>query len=79
IISALLLQQQLAHLQSLPIGFAKEGKLIVSDIDAGDIFYVKNNMLLDQINGIDGVKQASVIDISLTGNYNSYRMFTADN
>ncbi|MGS0498399.1 ABC transporter permease [Pseudoalteromonas sp. S1727] len=79
IISALLLQQQLAHLQSLPIGFAKEGKLIVSDIDAGDIFYNQNNVLLDRINAINGVKQASVIDISLTGNYNSYRMFTADN
>ena len=79
IIAALLLQQQLAHLQSLPVGYAKEGKLMISDIDAGDIFYNQNNVLLDRINAIDGVKQASVIDISLTGAYNSSRTFTADN
>jgi putative ABC transport system permease protein len=79
IIAALLLQQQLAHLQSLPVGYAKEGKLMISDIDAGDIFYNQNNVLLDRINAINGVKQASVIDISLTGAYNSSRTFTADN
>ncbi|MDP5212307.1 FtsX-like permease family protein [Pseudoalteromonas tunicata] len=79
IIAALLLQQQLAYLQSLPVGYAKEGKLMVSDIDASDIFYNQNNVLLDRINAIDGVKQASVIDISLTGAYNSSRTFTANN
>ncbi len=79
IIAALLLQQQLAHLQSLPIGFAKEAKLVVSDIDAENLFYKENSMLLDQINAINGVKQASVIDISLTGNYNAFRVFTSDN
>jgi putative ABC transport system permease protein len=79
IIGALLLQQQLAYLQSLPIGYEKEGKLIVSDIKASDLFYNQNNVLLDRINAIDGVKQASIIDISLTGSYNSSRSFTADN
>lgn len=79
IIGALLLQQQLAYLQSLPVGYVKEGKLLVSDIKASKLFYTKNDALINRINAIDGVKSAGIIDIALTGSYNSVREFTSDN
>ena len=79
IIGALLLQQQLAYLQSLPVGYTKESKLIISDIAAKDILNKNNTVLLSRINAIDGVNKASVMDIDVTGSYNSSRTFTADN
>jgi putative ABC transport system permease protein len=79
IIGALLLQQQLAYLQSLPVGYTKESKLIISDISAEDILHNNNTALLNRINAIDGVNKASVMDIDVTGSYNSSRTFTADN
>lgn len=80
IIGALLLQQQLAYLQSLPVGYTKESKLVISDISAEDILHNNNNTaLLNRINAIDGVNKASVMDIDVTGSYNSSRTFTADN
>ena len=48
IIGALLLQQQLAYLQSLPVGYTKESKLIISDIAAKDILNKNNTVLLSR-------------------------------
>jgi len=79
IIGALLLQQQLAYLQSLPVGYTKESKLVINDISAADILHKNNTVLLNRINAIDGVKKVSVMDVDVTGSYNSSRTFTADN
>ncbi|NMR24722.1 FtsX-like permease family protein [Pseudoalteromonas sp. NEC-BIFX-2020_015] len=79
IIGAMLLQQQLSYLQTLPVGYEKTAKLQISDIDAGDLFYQQNNALLNQVNNINGVEHVGVIDISLTDSFNSSLSFTADN
>ncbi|MBB1481736.1 FtsX-like permease family protein [Pseudoalteromonas sp. SG41-2] len=79
IIGALLLQQQLAYLQSLPVGYTKESKLVISDISAEDILHNNNTALLNRINGIDGVNKVSVMDVDVTGSYKSSLTFTADN
>ncbi|WP_338591182.1 FtsX-like permease family protein [Shewanella khirikhana] len=71
IIGAVLLQQQLQHLQTLPVGYRHEGKIQVVDIDSSKLMYTQNSQLLQRVRAIDGVKQVGVVDIDITNSFNS--------
>ncbi|MDP2561625.1 ABC transporter permease [Psychrobium sp. 1_MG-2023] len=66
IIGAVMLQQQLNFLSTLPVGYQKEHRLDVAGIDRNDLFYTQNTALLSSVSRIEGVKGVSISDSALT-------------
>lgn len=71
IIAAVTLQQQLNYLQSLPLGYDKTHRLVISQLPQNIILTKQSSALLDKINTIDGVVQTTVIDTELTSAINA--------
>ncbi|MEZ7206022.1 FtsX-like permease family protein [Pseudoalteromonas sp. DY56-GL79] len=71
IIASVTLQQQLKHLQSLPLGYETEQRVVVSDIPASSIFSKEPTALMNRLTAIDGVEALNVIDTKLTVSINS--------
>lgn len=79
IIAAVLLQQQLQHLQQLPVGYQKEGRIQVADIPSEKILSIANPQLLQRVKTIPGVLDAGTVDISITSSFNSSMPLKSDN
>ncbi|WP_105253399.1 ABC transporter permease [Pseudoalteromonas sp. T1lg75] len=79
IIGAFSLQQQLQHLQSIPVGYEKQYRLEVDDIPARDLYISQNHALTQRINNIDGVLASSISDASFTSTFNTSFSITSDN
>lgn len=79
IIAAVLLQQQLSHLQQLPIGYEREGRIQVADIPSEKIINVANPQLLQRVKAIPGVLDVGAVDIPITGSFNSSMPLNSDN
>ncbi len=79
IIAAVLLQQQLYHLQQLPIGYEREGRIQVADIPSEKIINVANPQLLQRVRAIPGVLDVGAVDIPITGSFNSSLPLNSDN
>ncbi len=71
IIASVTLQQQLRHLQSLPLGYETEQRVVVSDIPASFIFSKEPTALVNRLTAIDGVEALNLIDTKLTVSINS--------
>lgn len=79
IIAAMLLQQQLAYLQQLPIGYEREGRIQVADIPSEKILSVANPQLMQRLKAIPGVLDVGAVDIAITGSFNSSMPLNSDN
>lgn len=79
IIAAVLLQQQLSHLQQLPIGYEREGRIQVADIPSEKILSVANPQLMQRVKAIPGVLDVGAVDIPITGSFNSSMPLNSDN
>lgn len=79
IIAAVLLQQQLAHLQQLPVGYEREGRIQVADIPSEKLLSVANPQLMQRVKAIPGVQDVGAVDIPITGSFNSSIPLNSDN
>lgn len=71
IIASVTLLKQLSHLQSLPLGYQTEQRLVISELPVQEVFTKEKNALLNRITAIQGVEQAIVIDTRLTVSINN--------
>ncbi len=61
IISTVVMNQQLAYLQSLPLGYETKGRLVVSGVSAEHVYTKETSVLLNKLNNIEGVRQTTVL------------------
>ncbi|QQX80490.1 ABC transporter permease [Shewanella sp. KX20019] len=78
IISSITLYQQLDLLNTLPLGYEKQHKMLISGLDRDELFFVNNSALLSEIKRIPGVNSVSAIDNDLTEVIRSSIRFTWD-
>jgi putative ABC transport system permease protein len=71
IIAAIVLQQQLAFLQNIPLGYEIKQRLVISDLGKDLVLTKENNILMTQISKISGVNKISVLDTELTVSMNN--------
>ncbi|GIU49549.1 ABC transporter permease [Shewanella sp. KT0246] len=76
IISSITLYQQLRLLDTLPVGYQKQHKLLITGLDTNDVFYVNNSALLGEIQRIPGVNSVAAFDTDLTQAIGSSIMFS---
>lgn len=79
IVGAMTLQAQLHFLNQLPVGYSKENRLQITGIKNSHLFYSRNNALMKQLQGIDGVKHVGIVDLSLTHTLNTAMGITTPN
>ncbi|WP_448568131.1 FtsX-like permease family protein [Thalassotalea ganghwensis] len=61
IITAVFMSQQLAYLQSLPLGFETKQRLVISELPAQYVYAKESPILLRELNDIEGVQQSTVL------------------
>lgn len=66
IIGSVTLYQQLELLNTLSVGYQKQHKMLVSDLDRNELFFENNPALLSEIKRLPGVNSVSAIDSDLT-------------
>jgi putative ABC transport system permease protein len=71
IIASVTLLKQLSHLQSLPLGYQTQQRLVVSELPVQSVFTQQPSALINRLTAIDGVEQATVIDTRLTVSINN--------
>ncbi|WP_440054550.1 FtsX-like permease family protein [Pseudoalteromonas sp. T1lg65] len=71
IVAAITLQQQLAYLQNLPLGYQTAQRLVLSEIPVKEVFTKEPTALINKIAAIDGVQHISIIDTQLTRSINN--------
>ncbi|WP_339140986.1 ABC transporter permease [Pseudoalteromonas galatheae] len=71
IIASVTLQQQLKHLQGLPLGYETAQRVVVSDLPKQSIFSKEPTVLMNRLTAIDGVEALNFIDTKLTVSINS--------
>ncbi len=79
IIAAVLLQQQLQYLQSLPVGYQRDAKIQVTDIDSRQLLFSQNNQLLERVRAIPGVRDVGIVDIDITQSFNASIALSSSN
>ncbi|MBU1438185.1 MAG: ABC transporter permease [Gammaproteobacteria bacterium] len=79
IIGAVLLQQQLHYLQSLPVGYQRDAKIQVTDIDSNQLLFKQNSQLLERVRAIPGVQDVGIVDIDITNSFNASMSLSSDN
>ncbi|ALQ06634.1 ABC transporter permease [Pseudoalteromonas sp. Bsw20308] len=71
IIASITLLNQLSHLQSLPLGYQTQQRLVVSELPVQSVFTQQPSALINRLTAIDGVEQATIIDTRLTVSINN--------
>ncbi|KTF13638.1 ABC transporter permease [Pseudoalteromonas sp. H105] len=71
IIASVTLLKQLAHLQSLPLGYQTQQRLVISELPVQTVFTQQPSALMNRLRAIEGVDQATVIDTRLTVSINN--------
>ncbi|GEK08683.1 ABC transporter permease [Pseudoalteromonas peptidolytica] len=71
IIASATLLQQLAHLQSLPLGYQTKQRLVISELPVEDVFTKQPSSLVNRITAIEGVELATILDTRLTVSINN--------
>lgn len=71
IIASVTLLKQLSHLQSLPLGYQTQQRLVVSELPVQSVFTQQPSALINRFTAIDGVEQATIIDTRLTVSINN--------
>ncbi|MEM5549131.1 FtsX-like permease family protein [Pseudoalteromonas neustonica] len=71
IIASVTLLKQLSHLQSLPLGYQTEQRLVISELPVQAVFTQQPSALINRLTAIDGVEQATIIDTRLTVSINN--------
>ena len=71
IIASVTLLKQLSHLQSLPLGYQTQQRLVVSELPVQSVFTQQPSALINRLTAIDGVEQATIIDTRLTVSINN--------
>lgn len=71
IITAIVLQQQLAFLQSIPLGYEVKNRLVISNLPKDEVLTKENNALMTQISKISGISKVSILDTELTVSVNN--------
>ena len=71
IIASVSLQQQLAHLQSLPLGYETAQRLVVSEVPVSNAFTKEPSAFISRVSRVDGVQDISVVDTQLTKSINN--------
>jgi len=66
IITAMIMSQQLAHLQSLPLGYETKQRLVISELSAELVYAKETTSLIDRLNDIEGVQQLTVLGFDIT-------------
>ncbi|NQZ05578.1 MAG: FtsX-like permease family protein [Algicola sp.] len=61
IITTVVMNQQLAYLQSIPLGYETKQRLVISEIPAEHVYAKDTPLLLDKLNNIEGVHQSTVL------------------
>jgi putative ABC transport system permease protein len=66
IITTVIMSQQLAHLQSLPLGYDTKQRLVISELPE-ELVYVKDtSLLVNKLKSIEGVEQLTVLGFNIT-------------
>ncbi|MBE0364592.1 hypothetical protein PULV_a2316 [Pseudoalteromonas ulvae UL12] len=71
IIASVTLFNQLAYLQSLPLGYQTQQRLVISELPVQEVFTKQPSALINRLTAIDGVEQATIIDTRLTVSINN--------
>jgi putative ABC transport system permease protein len=66
IITTVVMNQQLAHLQSLPLGYETKQRLVISEIPAELVYTKDKTSLVNRLNNIEGVQHLSVLGFDIT-------------
>ncbi|WP_022944902.1 FtsX-like permease family protein [Pseudoalteromonas ruthenica] len=71
IIATVTLQQQLAYLQSLPLGYETQQRLVISELPRKMVLTKEPSALVKNLAAIEGVNNVSVVDTQLTVSINN--------
>ncbi len=66
IITTVIMNQQLAHLQSLPLGYETKQRLVISEMPAELVYAKDTTSLINRLNNIEGVQQLTVLGFDIT-------------
>ncbi|WP_133408496.1 ABC transporter permease [Parashewanella tropica] len=66
IIGSITLYQQLTLINSLPVGYEREHKLLVAGLPRNQLFFHYNSSFMDEISRLPGVNSVSAFDSDLT-------------
>lgn len=61
IITTVVMEQQLAYLQSLPLGFETKQRLVIEALPAEHVYAKDPPLLLEKLSNIDGVRHSTVL------------------
>ena len=65
-IAAIVLIQQIHLINTLPVGYSKENRIVVKYLPSEEIYTPQDNSLLRQLRQIEGVEQLTASDTTLT-------------
>jgi putative ABC transport system permease protein len=66
IITTVIMNQQLTHLQSLPLGYETKHRLVISKLPAELVYAKDTTSLVVKLNGIEGIIQLTVLGFDIT-------------
>jgi putative ABC transport system permease protein len=66
IITTIIMSQQLAHLQNLPLGYETKQRLVISALPAELVYAKGTTSLVDRLNDIEGVQQLTILGFDIT-------------
>jgi len=70
LIGTFILPKQLAYLQSIPSGYEKSQRLLISGLPKDKIFKKQGSTFIRQLERVEGVKQVGLLDTKLTKGMN---------
>jgi putative ABC transport system permease protein len=66
IITTVVMNQQLAHLQNLPLGYETKQRLVISEMPAELVYAKDTTPLVNRLNDIEGIQQLTVLGFDIT-------------
>ncbi len=66
IITAVIMNQQLVHLQSLPLGYETKQRLVISELPAKLVHTKDTTIMVNKLNAIEGVQQVTHLGFDIT-------------
>jgi len=66
IITTVVMNQQLTHLKSLPLGYETKQRLVISEMPAELVYAKETTSIVNRLNDIEGIQQLTVLGFKIT-------------